>query len=814
MRLSVERLRWALLAGALLLVAVLVALLSYGRYRAVKAWKQILARSGATITHETNGVTYSQALGGKQIFTLHAKRAVPHGDGKYTLEDGMLVLYGRDGRPADRISGAQIDYDEKAGVAHAAGEVDMEIEPPAGLQGPGIRDQGSASAQVIHVRTSGLTYVRKLDVAATDQDVEIDYGGMHGHARGAEFDSGQDVVHLLADVKAEGTLRGAEASLTATKADLDRDQNQITLQEPTMWSGARTGSAGHAVVHLRKDGSLEAMEASGGVTLKEDTRTITAASLRTTMNERSQVKSADLAGGVGLVDTSAERPMHGTAKTARVGFDDAGYATSAVMDGAVTLLMEDRRAGGPLGRQMGADKVTLTMERVAHHGNRVSAVHAEGGAWAHGDALVQGKAGKVGGVKKTSVVGDDLRLTLAQDAAGKDEPETLSGTGHTKIELRMPDGTLQTSTGDALEVRFAEQAGPGAAGRGMEIASAVQTGNVQMRSVPVKQGELPSDGVAERAELDGASNVVTLTGRPRLTQGDTSVTAETIRLMQQTGDAVATGNVAGTFVSANAKAGSPVTHALAAEMVLHRAVQTMELKGTDAAPARMWQGASQVAAANLFLDRGKDSMEAWPAGASGVVRAVFAERQGLGIRDQGSGEQGSENRDQRTEIGKRGPQERVVRVTSARLDYSGTAHEAVFTGGVLAEEQDGTARAQRGVAFLTPKQPGNGTTGGSKAQAGKAQPDPMAESLERIVMSGAVKVEQPGRTATGGQLLYTEATGEYVLTGTPARPPHVVDDKQGNITGATLMFRSPDSTIVVAGEPASRRVHTETTIKK
>ena len=36
MRLSVERLRWGLLAGAVLLVGVVVVLLSYGRYRAVR----------------------------------------------------------------------------------------------------------------------------------------------------------------------------------------------------------------------------------------------------------------------------------------------------------------------------------------------------------------------------------------------------------------------------------------------------------------------------------------------------------------------------------------------------------------------------------------------------------------------------------------------------------------------------------------------------------------------------------------------------------------------------------------------------------
>src|ERR1700744_5477428 len=195
MRLSVERLRWGLVAGTLLLVGVVVVLLSYGRYRAGEAWKQIVKRSGATITHESDGVTWSQAVRGKQIFTLHGKRVIPHGDGKYTLEDGMLVLYGPNGQATDRISGAQFEYDEKEGVAHAAGVVDMDIEPPAGLstQGPRSRVQGPGgeTTQAIHVRTSGLTYVKKLGVAATDQEVEIEYAGMHGWAKGAEFDTGQ-----------------------------------------------------------------------------------------------------------------------------------------------------------------------------------------------------------------------------------------------------------------------------------------------------------------------------------------------------------------------------------------------------------------------------------------------------------------------------------------------------------------------------------------------------------------------------------------------------------------------------------------------
>lgn len=845
--LSVERLRWILLAGGLLLVGVLVALLSYGHYRAVKAWKQILARSGATITHETDGFTYSQAVGGKPIFKVNAKHAVPHGDGRYTLEDGTLVLYGANGQPAYRISGAQFDYDQKSEVAKALGEVDMELELPKALAaGPraklsqgtgGSGPAGEASGeQVIHVRTSGLTYVKKLGVAATDQEVEIEYGRMHGWAKGAEFDTAQSVVHLLADVGAEAELHGDPVTLNAAKADLDRDSDLIALWAPRLDSRGRTATAASAILHLRKDGSLDTVDARGGVTLRQGTRTIWAPTLHAAMNEDSQMEHAALLGGVALADTSAVRPMNGSAKTARVAFDEEGHATNAVLDGSVAMSMEDHRGGTGVARQMKAERVTLTMRRVAHRGDRISAIEAQGG-WVRADALV--KAGK----KTTSIAGDELKMTLAQDAAGKDEPQTLTGTGHTGIEQQMPDGTIQRSTGDALEARFMPQGG-----RGLEIASAEQTGDVRITTD--KPGEVPGKAMAERVALDGASDVLTLTspqpaseqsskevcrgprcssfGYPRLMRGDTSVSAETIRITQQTGDAVAEGDVTATVLNANAKPGTLPTHVLAQRGTLRKAQQTVEFTGTDASPARMWQGASQVEAANLLLDRGKDSMQAWPASPNGVVRAVFAGGSGK----LGSGLEGQAAKGQRA----RGPGgqragglelkgDRVVSVTSARLVYSGASHEAVFTGGVVAQGEDGQVRAQRGVAFLSQGQglgikgsegQGHGARppGSGELAAAKEEPNPVAASLEKIVLSGGVKVRQAGRVGTGEQLLYTAATGEFVLTGTPGHPPHIVDDKQGSITGATLLFRSADSTIVVAGGPASRRVHTETTIRK
>ncbi|HSU20040.1 MAG TPA: LPS export ABC transporter periplasmic protein LptC, partial [Acidobacteriaceae bacterium] len=273
MRLSIERLRWGLLAAALLLIAVIVSLLAYGRYRAVRAWRQIVAHSGATVTHEAHEVTYSQAVGGRTVFTIHAADAMPHGDGKYILRNVELLLYGRNGTRVDRIYGSEFDYDQKNEIARALGEVHMDLQAPAALSS-GARDEHSAKPQndvgtqevaetpdTIHVRTSGLVYMRNIGVASTDQEVEIAYQGFHGYAKGAEFNSDESTVHLLADVRVEAPVRGQTMQLTAMRADLERDSNVIRLLQPRVRSGSgsdeRDGSASQATLHLRKDGSLQ-----------------------------------------------------------------------------------------------------------------------------------------------------------------------------------------------------------------------------------------------------------------------------------------------------------------------------------------------------------------------------------------------------------------------------------------------------------------------------------------------------------------------------------------------------------------------------
>ena len=113
--------------------------------------------------------------------------------------------------------------------------------------------------------------------------------------------------------------------------------------------------------------------------------------------------------------------------------------------------------------------------------------------------------------------------------------------------------------------------------------------------------------------------------------------------------------------------------------------------------------------------------------------------------------------------------------------------------------------------FLTPA---------TKAEANAPAAAPFGAtggSVDHIVLTGDVQVEQPGRHGTGESLLYTAATGRYVLTGTPGHPPRAVDAQQGSVTGTTLTFGDAGSNIIVAGEPATSkgkgtRVRTETEV--
>jgi len=154
----------------------------------------------------------------------------------------------------------------------------------------------------------------------------------------------------------------------------------------------------------------------------------------------------------------------------------------------------------------------------------------------------------------------------------------------------------------------------------------------------------------------------------------------------------------------------------------------------------------------------------------------------------------------------------VVRIASHEMTYSDESRMADFSGGVRVDSSDGVMRGHQATAYLEGLQ-----TKAVNNTVSNADADFLGGSVERVVVSGAIEIDQQGRRASGERLVYTASDGLFVLTGTPGAPPRVMDQVRGTVTGAELRFRASDESVVVSnGETigAGQRVRTETRVKR
>ncbi|MCU1319485.1 MAG: OstA family protein [Edaphobacter sp.] len=847
---SVERLRVWLLVGAGLLVMVIAAFLGYAHYRTHRFLKDLPGKLGVDITQETNGYTYSQSVEGKTLYTIHAAKARQFKDGKVTLHDVGVVLYGRKQDRADRIYGREFEYDQKAGVIRAMGEVHLDLQASAATDvrgkadyaaGKDLPESGGAEKQshddrLIHVKTSGLVFLRELGVAATDQDIEFEFNGINGHAKGADYSSDTGVLVLHSAVKVNGLQGGRPIVLTAARAELDRLNQRVTLAQARYVSvggeragGGETAQAHQAIVHMRKDGSAERVEAEGEVTLTEgDSGRVIAQRADAILNAASRPQSVRLYGGVHYVADEPLRQAKGEAAEGQASFDKLGQLEQVVLTGAVHL-KERVRASEALNEPWG--------ERELEAGTVELALAAEGAgrpqlrdAKASGDArldVVNAEMKGAGGSTSSGMAGDVLTAHFVR-SEGASRLSEVHGIGHTALRRMSETGVEDTSLGDTLDVHLRargdvrqvgvvggqDRRGAKAAGgrkRTDEISTAVQQGHVVMTHKPVlRPGDANASGeqraTAEKAVYDGVTERVTLTGGVQVMDAGSVLWADKVAMEQKTGDGVAEGTVKVSYLQPKGGESGEV-HVLAARAELKRAADLAIFYGGVGRPARLWQGGSQVEAPVLQFEQKQRRLVARGEG-QGLVHVVMV--------NNGSG---------KAEAGKAsGGRTGAVRVTSRELIYSDEARRAEFGGGVQVENADGRMRGQQAIVYLQAAG-GGGRQLGAKVGTGAAQPAGlgglqggfMGGSVERVVVTGQIEMEQPGRRATGEQLVYAASDGTFVLTGTVAAPPKIMDETRGTVTGTSLRFRSGDESVVISNGESSgtgQRVRTETRVKK
>ncbi len=895
MSISIERLRIWLLAGAGLLVVVIAAFLGYAHYRAHRFLTELPAKLGMNIRRQANNVTYSQSVGSRTIYTIHAAREESADDGKLILHDVGIVLYGRKQDRADRIYGKEFEYDQKNEVVRAIGEVHIDLQAPAAKDANGKMDyaegkdlQGAKSGgtgagdaaagdvaagdvggehrsgdpRLIHVTTSGLVFLRKLGVAATENEIEFESGGMTGHAVGADYTSDTGVIVLHSAVKVTGLQHERPVVLTASHAVLDRPGQTMVLSQAKYLSVGdenRTAGAQRVVVHLRSDGSAERLEAEGEVTLTQGRGgTVKAPRGEMVLDTQNKPQSAVLSGGVTYAADDGARQAQGEAREARAAFDKKGHPEHVVMTGAVRL-QERVRVTDAAGarwneRELSAAAAELGLASDSAGKTQLRDAKATGNAHlkvVNAVATGGAKAGTGAGTTSSTLTGDVLTAHFIH-AGNTDHIEQVHGDGHTTLRRVSATGAVSTGSGDSLVAHFrpATVGAGSAAAKGQqgrkdglggggadEVSDAMEQGHVVMTELPARKPGSANAPAEERATADravyeqgehretGAGNEhgsnelgqTTLTGNVQVSDGTSVLWADRVVTDQQSGDATADGSVKASY-GQDGSAEEPV-HVLAGSAQLKHDSQIAIFTGVPGRPARMWQGASQVDAPVLQFDRKQQRLLAHGEGQGGAM-AVHTVLVSAGSA--GSSGKAAAAKPKATGKLLGGGKDGVVRVASRELTYSNETRKAEFSGGVEVESRDGTMRGQQVVVYLQPAQTGKtAPKDGGRAEVAKTGlaaggPGFMAGSVERIVATGHIEMEQPGRRATGEQLVYTASDGMFVLTGTRAVPPKVVDDQRGTVMGTSMRFHSGDDNIVVSngGErDAGARVRTETQVK-
>ena len=673
-RFTIERLRTLLLIGGGLLVVAIAVFLAAGQWKLRKAFKDIPGRLGINIEQSSEGINYTQTRKGKTIFKLHAAKAITRKTGGTTeLHDVKIDLYGDDGNRADTITGSEFEYDPNAGIATAAGAVEIlmmrpgvkpaisNLKPgapkPASAQSasakPGaVQGKQQAASPVlgaitddeIHIKTSGLTFNQKTGIATTEQRVDFALRQGSGNAVGATYDSpnGHLVLDHAVELMVERSGAGASSgpvAVHAAHAEFEHDAMECHMtQARATYTGGSVETA-HALMHFRDDGSVSQVDGSDGVDLRTAAGShVTAPTGSMAFDAGNHPQHGLLTGGTRLEMNEPNRQVQGTAPTAQLTFGALGELTQAHMEQGVVFNSQQqvttakgeeaqvRRTWNSRTADVAFAPVDATAAKPVAASKPQSGGHVEPRTIHGFGGVVVTSQTVTGGVAMPSRLAAD---TLVAELAPGGAMSSMHGEGHASFDERNAAGVHQATSSDVLDVRFvpvakisagttrlavAVSGGKSKEGSGKsEIASLVEVGHVVLVQDPppaspashspaasTQKGGAsiaPSGirAIANRADYDGATEILHLTGSPRVHDGAMDMTAIVVDFARASGDAFAHGDVRASWTQSRAggpsdsalpgtsllagnsagTGGNGPIHAVAAEAELHQASHSM-----------------------------------------------------------------------------------------------------------------------------------------------------------------------------------------------------------------------------------------------
>lgn len=807
MRLTIERMRALVLAAGILLVVAIAAFLTVGKWKNALNRRDLPQKLGKNVVQEASGVTYTEAHGGHTLFRIHASSAERLQNQHALLHNVQIEFFSKNGRSVDTVSGNDFEYDTKSGVGTAQGPVQITLTRPPGTaaKNAGNLPQVPSSAGTVHVETSGLSFNQNTGVLTTAQKVNFTIANGSGSAVGARYDSQQGYLVLDRAVELTTVRGGRKVVLHATHAEFGRDEQVCRLTNAETAFRAGRAGAGRAKILFRRDGTAQKLDAKNGFTLATaGGGRVTAPRGTLVFGKHNEPTSGELQGGVKLNSVSTGRRLQGSAPDAQLEFSTGGD---------LSLLTLNRGAEIRSDTENGTGAQTLRVSRTWK--SPVARVHFREAAKGRIEpAELQGTGGVVVTSRSQRGNAAPVPARLAADVVtGQFGPGAelmaIQGSGHATMEQTLADGARQTASGDQIHARFLPPAAAGdktapARGRAAEIQSAELDGHVVLVQQPAqKPGTQAQPGLratAGHAIYEDAGQKLRLTASPRVVDGALNLSAVTIDVSQQTGQAFAHGDVKATWLAVGAAGGRRASAARPAGMAFggqspaHVVADEAQFSqaGGEAifrGHARLWQDANSIAAPVIVLNRDKQTLVAQSRMGAEPVEAV------LPATGKATAQMAPAHAAQhKSEDGAGAPG--VIRVRGGEFTYDDARHEAVMEGGtlgdVVADAGGATCRARKVTLLLKPR-------GGVSHAA----------EVERVIASGDVVVTSQGRQGAGAKLVYSSLTGDYALTGTPAEPPKLTDPTRGTVTGTALIFNSRNDSVSIEGR--GRETRTETT---
>jgi lipopolysaccharide export system protein LptA len=817
MTLPIYRLRRWLAVIATLFTMVVAGMYFYARQRQHSFLKEVPGKIGLDIKQTAKGFQFSKSDGGRTLFTIQASNLKQFKlNGRAQLHDVSIVLYGRDSSRFDRIAGDDFTYDPKTGDVSANGEVQIDLGAnPAGLTGA---DQATPAklSNPIRLKTSNLVFNKESGNASTDARVEFQTPQATGWAVGVQYAGKTNSLILASQVHLRMT--GANAAIIeATRGVLTNEPRQIVLQHPSLERDGESLSADDATVVLGADNNVEHVFAHGNVTAQSrEEANSSAASQRASAAGRGPAEAAphtSLAqarfqarandGDLLLENTPANanrllravlsgdvrferigtQPMQGSAGRVTFGFSPKNEVRTVHADQGVKLTqlaaspVAKANASAPQNFELIAPTVDFTvaggryLQRAVTSGKgqiTISSVSAQASGPGNGQAP-----------QNTVITARTFdakfgQASFGQNPEGRSHLVSIHGAPEAKIVSTNSGQPDRVSTSDAVDANFLAQGG---------IESITQQGHVVYTDAQAAGKQ--TQAWADRAKYTPGDQVLTLSGKPRVTQGSMTTTATTVRVNRSTGDANAEGDVKSTYSEMHEQpqgallaSGSPI-HVTAASMTAHSKPAVAIYTGT----ARLWQDANIIEGPSIQFDRDCRCVTAEGSQKQPVATTIVQTDKAQ------SGKSASAKASRSSPIF----------ITGTRLTYADAERRIHYEGGVSAKGLDFTASAKTMDLFLKPR---------SATAANENTSVPT--QLERIVAQSDVIIQQPERRALGQTLVYEADSDKFTLTG---GPPSIFDAERGKITGDSLTFFRRDDRVLVEGQ-TSNPVVTQTRVAR